>query len=74
MSLFCGGCVGDVDALCSSSGKAKPRESPSYMNHFRDEDKRGSSSQFATMKSKNDPSSADFTHFFKTGKVSLSLE
>jgi serine/threonine protein kinase len=53
--------------VTDSQAKRGPRESPSYMNHFRDDEKRNSS-QYATMKSKNDPNAADFTHFFKTGK------
>lgn len=45
---------------------------PSYMSHFREEEKRN---QFATMKSKNDPNSSDFIHFFKTGKkLDVSIE
>ncbi len=54
--------------VTDASAKKAPQSShtPSYMNHFREEEKR---SQYPTMKSKNDPNSSDFIHFFKTGKV-----
>lgn len=44
---------------------AKGAQQPSYMNHFRDEEKKNN---FATMKSKNDPNGGEFVHFFRTGK------